>query len=320
MYYLYILQCKDGNLYTGITTDLERRVFEHNNSAKGAKYTSARRPVKLVYFKEFENRSIASKEEFITKQLSRKEKLNLIKNGTSKKMTANQLQKDLRTLKNPEKAKVLAGFFKTGKGQYGEGDKFLGISVPQTRTVVKEFAELSLVEIAKLLQSAFHEERLASLLILTQQYKKGNAQKQKSIFEFYLKNAKRINSWDLVDLSADKIVGAHLFGKSKKILFKFIESESLWERRIAMVSTFHEIKLGKSETALAIAEKLLNDKEDLMHKAVGWMLREVGKRCSQKEEEKFLQKHWNSMPRTTLRYAIERFDEKKRQQYLKRKL
>jgi 3-methyladenine DNA glycosylase AlkD len=227
------------------------------------------------------------------------------------------LQREIRALRNPEKAKVLAGFFKTGPGQYGEGDKFLGVTVPQTRFVIKKYSKLSLDEIGELLQSEFHEERLAALLILVFQFQNGNDKIQKSIFEFYLQNTGRINSWDLVDLSAPQIVGAVLAGKPKDILFALAGSKSLWERRIAMVATFFEIKNGRGQTTLAIAEKLLNDKHDLMHKAVGWMLREVGKRCSQKEEEIFLQKYAQTMPRTMLRYAIERFDEKKRQQYLK---
>jgi 3-methyladenine DNA glycosylase AlkD len=227
------------------------------------------------------------------------------------------LQQELRSLKNPEKAKLLAGFFKTGKGQYGEGDKFLGITVPQTRTTIKNHQSLALAEIAKLLQSEFHEERLAALLILVDQYKKGNKKTQENIFEFYLKNTARINSWDLVDVSAHQIVGAQLADKPKNILFKLAQSELLWDRRIAIVATLFDIKQGSSDTALAIAEKLLDDKEDLLHKATGWMLREVGKHCSRSEEEIFLQKYAAVMPRTMLRYALEHFPEHKRQLYLK---
>ncbi len=228
-----------------------------------------------------------------------------------------EIRKELRNLANPEKAKILMGFFKTGKGQYGEGDKFLGIMVPQTRLVAKKHAQLPLAEVLQLLQSAFHEERLAALLILVLQYQQGDEKQKKKIFDAYLKNTQWINNWDLVDLTADRIVGAYLSDKPKDILFKLAESKLLWERRIAMLATFHEIKNGRSETALAIAEKLLLDREDLMHKAVGWMLREVGKRCSQQVEEKFLQKYVKLMPRTTLRYAIERFEEGKRLRYLK---
>ncbi len=227
-----------------------------------------------------------------------------------------EFQKEMRALKNPAKAKILAGFFKTGKGDYGEGDKFLGITVPQTRLLVRKYSPMKLAEVLKLLGSRFHEERLAALLILVVQFEKGNEKKRQQIYRLYLKNASFINSWDLVDLTADRIVGAYLADKSKDILFKLAQSEMLWERRITMLATFHEIKNGRSETALAVAEKLLGDQQDLMHKAVGWMLREVGKRCSQKEEEIFLQKYVKVMPRTMLRYAIERFAEEKRQWYL----
>ncbi len=227
-----------------------------------------------------------------------------------------EIKKEIRSLANPEKAKILAGFFKTGKGQYGEGDKFLGITVPQTRTVAKKYWQLPLAEVLQLLQSTFHEERLAALLIMIAQYQKGDEKQKKKLFQTYLENTQWINNWDLVDLTADRIVGAYLADKPKDILFKLAQSKLLWERRIAMLATFHEIKNGRSEIALAIAEKLLGDQEDLMHKAVGWMLREVGKRCSQQVEEKFLQKYAKVMSRTTLRYAIERFEEKKRLRYL----
>ncbi len=227
-----------------------------------------------------------------------------------------ELQKEFRVLANPKKAKILAGFFKTGKGQYGEGDKFLGITVPQTRALVKKYWQMPMAETLELLQSQFHEERLFALLVLVQKYEKGDQKMREKIFKLYLKNTKQINSWDLVDLTADRIVGNYLADKSKEILFKLAGSKSLWERRIAILATFYEIKNGRSEMTLALAEKLLSDKEDLMHKAVGWMLREVGKRCSQAEEEIFLKKYVKRMPRTMLRYAIERFEEEKRQGYL----
>lgn len=237
--------------------------------------------------------------------------------NNSKKMDkVVQIKKDISKLKNPAKAKVLAGFFKTGKGQYAEGDKFLGIMVPQIRVLVKKYADLEISKISEFLHSEFHEEKLFALLILVLQFQKGDTKKQKEIYDLYLKNTKYINNWDLVDLTADKIVGAWLENKSHAILFKLAQSKSLWERRIAILATFHFIKNGKSELTLQIAEKLLGDQHDLIHKAVGWMLREVGKRCSQKEEEKFLQKHAAKMPRTMLRYAIERFDEDKRKYYL----
>lgn len=235
------------------------------------------------------------------------------------KTMLNAFQVEIRKLKNPSKAKVLAGFFKTGKGQYGEGDKFLGVMVPVTRKLVGKHQNLKRGEVKKLLLSEFHEERLGAVLILVAQFQRGNEKIQKEIFDFYLANAKRINSWDLVDLSADKIVGAFLAGKPKDLLFELAASKNLWERRIAILTTFFEIKNGRSETTLAIAEKLLGDSQDLMHKAVGWMLREVGKRCSQKEEELFLKKYAAVMPRTMLRYAIERFTPAERRKYLNMK-
>ena len=231
----------------------------------------------------------------------------------------NQIRSELRQMASKEKAQVLMRFFKTGKGQYAEGDKFLGVMVPQTRKLVKKFENLERENVLEFLRSKFHEERLLALLILVRQFEKGSAQRQKEIFEIYLRNTKFINNWDLVDLSADKIVGAFLEKKSKNILFDLAKSKSLWERRIAMLATFHFIKNGQSEWAIKIAEKLLHDKHDLMHKAVGWMLREVGKRCSEKTECEFLDKHARTMPRTMLRYAIERFPEEKRKYYLKLK-
>lgn len=228
-------------------------------------------------------------------------------------------QKEIRGLANPAKAKLLAGFFKTGKGQYAEGDIFLGIMVPQTRNLAKKYAEMEIADIQQLLKSKFHEERLLALFLLVEKFQKENEKIKEKIYKLYLKNTKFINNWDLVDLSAHKIVGAYLEGKPKDILFQLAKSKSLWERRIAILATFFEIGKGRSVTALQIAEKLLKDKHDLIHKAVGWMLREVGKRCSQKDEEIFLNKYATIMPRTMLRYAIERFEEKKRSYYLKLK-
>ncbi|MDD5396875.1 MAG: DNA alkylation repair protein [Candidatus Moranbacteria bacterium] len=228
-------------------------------------------------------------------------------------------QKELRSSANHEKAKLLARFFKTGKGQYAEGDVFLGVMVPTTRNLVRKYARMEVAEVQKLLQSKFHEERLLALFILVEKFQKGDAKIQEKIFKLYLKNTKHINNWDLVDLTAPKIVGAFLQEKPKDILLKLAVSKNLWERRIAILATFQFIYHGKSDWALKIAEKLLHDEHDLIHKAVGWMLREIGKRCSQKNEEEFLQKHIAIMPRTTLRYAIERFEEKKRQYYLKLK-
>lgn len=225
------------------------------------------------------------------------------------------IKKEISLHKSLEKAKVLSRFFKTGKGEYGEGDLFLGLTVPESRRIAKIFSQASKNEISVLLKSAFHEERLIALLILMEQYKKGGEKDQKNIFTFYLKNTRYINNWDLVDVTCRDIVGAYLFTRDRKVLRKLARSRSLWERRIAIVSTWYFIARNQFEDTLAIAEILLEDRHDLIHKATGWMLREVGKR-SEETEERFLLKYAMQMPRTMLRYAIERFPEKKRRGYL----
>ncbi len=230
----------------------------------------------------------------------------------------NYLKQDLKILSNKEKAKVLQGFFKTGPGEYGEGDIFLGIIVPKSREMAKKYSGLSLEEIKSLLESKIHEERLIALLILVNNYQK-YSDKQEEIYNFYLSNSKKINNWDLVDLTADKIVGHYLINKPKDILYELSKSENIWERRISIISTFNFIKNNKFDETLKISQILLNDKHDLIHKAVGWMLREIGKR-NQEIEEQFLQRNYKSMPRTMLRYAIEKFSEDKRQAYLKGKI
>jgi len=224
---------------------------------------------------------------------------------------------DLERLKNPKKAKICQRFFKTGKGQYGEGDIFIGIKVPEQRGVAKKYIHLNLNEIENLLKSKIHEYRLTAVLILTYKFPKLNRQDKKELTEFYLKNTKHINNWDLVDLSADKILGSYLIDKDKKILYKLARSKNLWERRIAMLSCFNFIKNNDFKDALNISEILLKDDHDLIHKAVGWMLREIGKK-DQKTEEDFLKKYYKQMPRTMLRYAIERFPENKRKFYMKK--
>ena len=231
-------------------------------------------------------------------------------------MSLKKLKNTLQKLSNPEQAIILSRFFKTGKGEYGEGDEFLGIKVPVSRKIAKQFYALSLDEIQELINSKIHEERLIALFILTEQFRKGDEMKKKSIFRFYLKNTKQVNNWDLVDLSAERIIGVYLFNKDKKVLFKLAESDNLWERRIAIMSTFYFIKNGSYVTTLAIADMLLNDEHDLIHKAVGWMLREIGKR-NLMVEENYLKENYKNMPRTMLRYAIEKFPEKRRQEYLK---
>jgi 3-methyladenine DNA glycosylase AlkD len=227
-----------------------------------------------------------------------------------------QIQSQLKKISSKEKKTGLQRFFKTGKGEYGEGDIFIGVTVPLIREVSRQFQSASLDDTIQLLKSPIHEERLTALLILIHQFGKAQRDGQKKIYELYLKHTRFINNWDLVDLSAHHIVGAFLDGEDKRILQKLAASKLLWDRRIAIIATFYFIRRNQFRDALSIAEKLLKDKEDLMHKAVGWMLREVGKRNLAKEEN-FLKKHYRRMPRTMLRYAIERFPESKRQAYLK---
>jgi 3-methyladenine DNA glycosylase AlkD len=228
-----------------------------------------------------------------------------------------QLKNELRNAADPEKAEILQRFFKTGKGEYGEGDRFLGISVPRQRRIARQYSEISMKDLQKLLASKIHEERLVALLILIIKYKKAPKDRQEMIFHFYLKNTIHINNWDLVDVSAEHIVGDYLSGKDKSVLYRLAQSENLWERRIAIMSTFNFVKNHRFNDTLALAERLLSDRHDLIHKAAGWMLREIGKRDIRAEEQ-FLKKHYKYMPRTMLRYSIERFSERKRQFYLKR--
>ena len=277
------------------------------------------------------------------------------------------LRGELQKRKDPDKAKMLARFFKTGKGEYGEGDVFLGITVPDSRKIAIKYKDLSLTDVKKLLQTKVHEERLIGILILVYRFLKGKESERKNIFDFYLQcagfqqqkstgkitqkkaaakigvksEAKKgqccINNWDLVDLSADKIVGGYLLyasngrkesrgskkessrlrSNNRAILYKLAKSNNIWERRIAIIATYQFIKEKKEyKDTFAVAEILLTDKHDLIHKAVGWMLREVGKRVSQEVEEQFLKKHYHKMPRTMLRYAIEHFSPKIRLAYL----
>lgn len=227
------------------------------------------------------------------------------------------LQKELRLLADPQKAKILARFFKTGKGEYGEGDKLLGIVVPTQRQVAKKYQDLSPKDLQALLNSPIHEKRLVSLLILLMQYKKGSDERKKELVDFYLKNTPSINNWDLVDLSCGYILGDYLLNKDRSILYKFAVSKNIWERRIAIITTFWFIRNNQFEDTFKIAKLLLKDSHDLIHKAVGWMLREVGKRDQEKEEE-FLKKYYKIMPRTALRYAIEKFNAQKRKFYLRK--
>ncbi len=229
--------------------------------------------------------------------------------------TTAEIEKELRELGNPSDATHAQRYFKTGKGEYAEGDKFLGVRVPVIRKLVRKYKKVSRPEVVILLKSAWHEERLFALLMLVALFSKADEEDQSAIYEIYLNHTEFINNWDLVDGSAHYIVGAYLENRDKQILDVLARSKNLWERRIAIMATFYFIKNNRFADTLRIAEILLSDKEDLIHKAVGWMLREIGKRDIE-TEERFLRKHLESLPRTTLRYAIEKFPEEKRKAYL----
>jgi len=231
-------------------------------------------------------------------------------------MSLIKVKKELRKYASLEKARILQGFFKTGKGEYAEGDIFIGVVVPKTRLVAGNFSSLPLKDVISLLRSSIHEERLLSLLILIEQFSLSDELGREKIYRLYLKNSKYINNWDLVDLSARQIVGAFLWDKDKSILYRLARSKMLWERRIAILAAFYFINKKSFSEAFKLSKMLIADKHDLMHKAVGWMLREIGKR-DLSSEIRFLNKHYKEMPRTMLRYAIERFPEKLRQSYLK---
>jgi len=222
----------------------------------------------------------------------------------------------LRELGDLERAKHSKRFFKTGPGEYGEGDVFLGLKVPDIRRLVRRFRTLPIPDVRRLMRSPIHEDRLAALFILVSQFAKADERDRKSIYDLYLKNTRYVNNWDLVDSSAEHIVGGYLEDKDRGVLLDLAASTLLWERRIAIIATYHFIKQGDFAWTMRVAELLLADTEDLIHKAVGWMLREVGNR-NRTEEESFLAEHYSRMPRTMLRYAIERFPERRRQAYLK---
>jgi len=260
-------------------------------------------------------------------------------------MKVAQIKKELQRHASKKRKKTNEWFFKTGKGEYGEGDIFIGVRVPDIRKVVNNFLELDLVELKKLLHSKIHEERLTALLILVENSKRASKKanygdkqartRHEQILKFYLNNLEFVNNWDLVDLSTHYILGQAILDGLRKesILDEFSQSDNLWERRISIVSTWVIIRTGKIDTTLRISKKLLDDKEDLIHKAVGWMLRESWKlgepnrkrrmrenkkgKKAQEQVEQFLIKNYNQLPRTTLRYAIERMEEKKRKRFLK---
>lgn len=227
-----------------------------------------------------------------------------------------QVKKELRALADPDIAEFLQRFFKTGPGEYGQGDKFLGIRVPQLRAIVKRARGATADDAIALLKSPWHEERFVALMLMVKLYRSESPEVRNRIYRAYLDHTRYINNWDLVDASAEHIVGAHTVPSQLATLKKLARSPNLWERRIAMLSTFHHIKRGEYSTALSIATILVDDPHDLIHKAVGWMLREIGKRDPARERE-FLATHYAQMPRTMLRYAIERFPEAERQSYLR---
>jgi 3-methyladenine DNA glycosylase AlkD len=240
-------------------------------------------------------------------------------------MSLKEIQAEIKSHYSKERAEHSKRFFKTGKGEYGEGDIFYGLSVPEIRILARKYNYLELDDIQGLLDSEVHEERLLALIIMTKKFQsrgddpdgaKSTTDLKKSLFEMYLKNYKNINNWDLVDLSAPNIVGSYLLDKDRKILYELAKSDNLWKKRIAILSSFMFIRHNDFKDSLAISYILLNDTHDLIHKAVGWALREIGKR-DLKTEEDFLKKHYKKMPRTMLRYAIEKFEEKKRLRYLR---
>jgi len=272
------------------------------------------------------------------KSVASTKRINFGKPQIKKTMTRlRQIISAINKQKDPKKAKVMQRFFKTDKGEYGEGDVFLGLTVPEQRMIAREFRDLSFFDVKRLLESKIHEHRLIALLILVDKYgnlifgqnrevkfPKGSRQARtitkQDIYDFYLKNTKQVNNWDLVDSSAEKIVGRFLYEtkKSRQALCKLAKSKNLWERRIAIISTFYFIKNNLFADTLKIAGLLLNDSHDLIHKAVGWMLREVGKRDEQ-VLIKFLRAYYHYLPRTALRYAIEKFPEGIRKKYLEGK-
>lgn len=231
-------------------------------------------------------------------------------------MGISQLRARLRKIASPADAEFLQRFFKTAPGEYGAGDRFIGIRVPLTRKLAKEFAALPRRDIIALLHSPIHEERLLALILLVNAFERADEAGRAEIYKLYIKHLDSVNNWDLVDVSAPRIVGRHLAGRSRKILFRFARSRNLWHRRMAVLATFYFISARDFADSLRLAELLLDDKHDLIHKAVGWMLREIGKR-DEALLKHFLDRHAARMPRTMLRYAIEKLPARKRQRYLR---
>lgn len=227
------------------------------------------------------------------------------------------VEEELRVLANPAKANILAGFFRTGRGEYDEGDVFLGVSVPEQRKVADKYAAAKMKEISRLLHSGIHEYRLTALLILVKKYQNADEQEKRRIVSFYIRNMSQVNNWDLVDLTAPNILGDYIADKDKKILYRLAKSRNLWARRVAIVATLAFIRRGELRDTFALCGRLLNYKHGLIHKACGWMLREAGKR-DERALNDFLTKHRAAMPRTMLRYAIERMSLRKRKIYMKK--
>lgn len=229
------------------------------------------------------------------------------------------LNRDLKRPASPAKAKASAWFFKTGRGQYGEGDAFLGVTVPEQRRIAKKYRDLPLVDVLKLLKSKYHEHRLTAVLILGDQFRRGDEKKRRDVARAYLQSKKYINNWDIIDSSAPHILGTYLLTHPRAILARLARSKNLWERRMAIIATQTFIRHGQFDDTLKLAKALLRDREDLIHKAVGWMLREVGNR-DRVAEERFLKRHAGMMPRTMLRYAMEKFPLSSRRKYASMKI
>lgn len=237
--------------------------------------------------------------------------------GGGKIIMLKQLLSEIKKSADPKRAEVSKWFFKTGPGQYGEGDVFVGLAVPQMRVIARKFQDLELKDILQLLNSKIHEHRFIALVILTMKFKKADDKNKKIIADFYLKNARNVNNWDLVDTSAPYILGQYLLERPRQVLYRLARSSNLWEKRISIIATQAFIKNNQFTDTLKISEILMTDTHDLIHKAVGWMLREVGNR-DMKTELKFLDKHYRNMPRTALRYAIEKFPENLKRKYMEK--
>jgi len=231
-------------------------------------------------------------------------------------MSIQEIKAAVKKNSDKNRAQLLQRFFKTGKGEYAEGDIFAGIKVPVLRKIAKQYSDVDLSGLKELIKSPIHEERFIALIILTYKYNKATEEEKEKIFRFYMANLKYVNNWDLVDVTCPRIVGRHLFGRGEELLVELAKTNNLWKKRISIISTMHFIDNGNFDTALRISEILLHDNHDLIHKAVGWMLREIGKRNFHTELG-FLEKHYKKMPRTMLRYSIEKFPESLRQQFLK---